>query len=305
MVISWLITVSFAIGILLVLHPVVYGISRLLVKRNTYSFFRRQRKEPERHQLLDLERLPGFARLETYMSVAGVQSSPFLITCLSIIIFIVLFSVTYRTLASFISSLVIGGLFSGLPFIYIWHRYQRMQQRMARVMIPTVQTFIGYFTEAENLAGAIYKAGGAMPAEMAGEWARLTMELETGEAAEPSVIKFAERVGNHWAQDFADILIIHLETGTDIVPSLFKLINEMQNAMYNEEKRNTLLAVYRYGTLLMIAMAVFIVGFNIWIQPSNRVYYFTDPGGKKYVTVTVVVLFASFIGALQLGKKKI
>ncbi|MFD2613783.1 type II secretion system F family protein [Paenibacillus gansuensis] len=305
MIIWLLFSVVFSMGVFLVITPLLQQISRWLRKRTTSTFYRGIRKDYGRQIRLDLHNWAAFRRLEIYMSVAGMGGSPYVLSVISLLLFTIFFGAAYQLMHSLVSGAVLGTMTGSVPFIYLWNTYQRKQQKMATVMIPTVQNFIGFFTESENLAGAIYKAGPTMPADISGEWRRLIMDIETGEARENSILTFAERVGNAWAQDFADILVIHLETGSDIVPSLFKLINEMQNAMYNEAKRNTLLSIYRYGTMLMIVLAFLIVGFNIWIHPINKIYYFADPGGKKFVTMSILVLFGSFIGALQLGKKKI
>lgn len=300
---KWIFIFLFVIGIAVMLQPLLLMVSTWILKRQAFRFYEYRRSN--KRVPLDLSRLPGMPQLQLYMSIAEVRGSPIIYSALALTIGALAVISINILMQSMLNSLFIGLMFGSSPFIYIWLCYQHKQQQMASCMIPAVQTFIGFFTESENLLSALYKCSVQMPREIQREWQRLVMDVQTGEPAEPALIRFAERVGNHWAHDFVDILIIHVDTGCDVIPSLFKLINEMQNAMYNEEKRVTLLSIYRWGTLLMIALAIFIVGFNVWIHPSNKYYYFTDPSGKKFVTISVIVLFISFITALQMGKRKI
>lgn len=300
---KWIFIFLFIIGMVVLLQPLLLMLSTWIVKRQAIRFY--QYRRAAKHIPFDLSRLPGMVHLQLYMSIAGVRGSPFMYSAIALTLGTFVYLSINMLMQSMLNSLFIGLMFGSSPFIYIWLCYQHKQQQMASCMIPTVQTFIGFFTESENLLSALYKSSDQMPREIQREWQRLVLDIQTGELAESALIRFADRVGNHWAHDFVDILIIHVDTGCDVIPSLFKLINEMQNAMYNEEKRVTLLSIYRWGTLLMIVLAIFIVGFNVWIHPSNHYYYFVEPSGKKFVTLSVIVLFISFITALQMGKRKI
>lgn len=240
-----------------------------------------------------------------YLSISEIKMSAKYLFVLCAVIIVFVFLVCYRVMPAPLYNSIIALLFGSIPLLWVWSRYQKKTFAMASVMIPTVQNFIGYFTEAENLEGAIYKASRTVPYEIASEWNRMIMDLQTGENPEQSIIQFAERVGNNWADDFADILITHLDNGGDITPSLFKLINEMQNTMYNEEKRITLLTAYKWGTFLMVLLSVFVIWFNIRMDPKNAYYYFEDRTGIQLVTLSVGVLFISWIGAMQMGRKRI
>lgn len=294
----------FLIGVLIIVNPIVVSVSRIVRKKQRNRIFKRQGAETEEDDLT-FDRLPGMAKLKEALSIAQLKVSPYTLMILSLIITILVSLGTYIFMKSPVQNIVIGVLFGTSPFLYVWLRVQKMQQNMATTMIPTVQAFIGTFTESENLVSAIYKASHNVPFEVRAEWNRLVMDLETGEDTEKALIKFANRVGNEWAHDFIDILIIHLDTGANIITSLFKLVNEMQNSQYNEEKKVTLLAIYRYGTLLLIGLAIFVVAFNCYMDPNNRYYYFEDAGGRRFVTLSAFVLFVSFVSALMMGRKKI
>ncbi|MFD2614720.1 type II secretion system F family protein [Paenibacillus gansuensis] len=296
----------FLLGMLLIVVPIL---SRLQIVAQSYSrsrFYKKRREESksgndQKPTLLDHKLLKS---LDRYMSIAGMKIAPITMITICFLLFFVTILATYRIMPSPIHNILIATLISSIPLLFVWSRYQKKVLEMASVMMPTVQNFIGYFTDSENLVTAIYRAARTAPFEIQSEWNRLVLDLQTGEHPSTALIEFSNRVGNGWAEDFADILITHIETGSNITSSLFKLINEMQNAMYNEEKRITVLTIYKWGTLLMVILSIFIVWFNIKMDPKNYHYYFEDRQGIQIVTLSILVLFISFIGALEMGRKK-
>jgi Flp pilus assembly protein TadB len=297
----------FVLGMFFIVSPIVgrLAVGLMIMRRNRFYDKRRKGGRSEAEDKKNILQHPILLKLNEYLSIAEVRMPATYILTMSLLITIVVFLVCYKVMPAPVYDTIIGILFGGIPLLYCWSKYQKKNLEMASVMIPTVQNFIGYFTEADNLEGAIYKSARTVPFEISSEWHRLIMDLQTGEKPDKSLIQFAERVGNDWAHYFADILITHLDTGVDITSSLFKLINEMQNTMYNEEKRITLLTTYKWGTILMIGLSVFVVYFNIKMDPENEKYYFHDKTGIQIVTLAVVVLFISFIGAMQMGRKKL
>jgi Flp pilus assembly protein TadB len=297
----------FVLGMFLVVNPIVgrLAVGIMVMRRNRFYVKRRKDGKYDDKNSKNILQHPIILKLDEYLSVAEVRISSTHVLTMSLLIVIVVFLACYKVMPAPLYDIIIGVLFGGIPLLYCWSKYQKKTLAMASVMIPTVQNFIGYFTEADNLDGALYKSARTVPFEIMSEWNRLIMDMQTGENPAESLIHFAERLGNDWAHYFADILITHLDTGVDITSSLFKLINEMQNTMYNEEKRITLLTTYKWGTFLMIGLSAFVVYFNIRMDPENAKYYFHDKTGIQVVTLGVVVLFISFIGAMQMGRKKL
>lgn len=296
----------FVIGMILIIFPIVgrLAVGFMVVRRNRFYDKRRKNGRADTSEKKDIFNNSLVQKLDEYLSIAEIKIAATYIITMCLIIALIIFLVTYKIMPAPFYDAVIALLFGSIPLLWCWARYQKKTLAMASVMIPTVQNFIGYFTEAENLESALYRSARTVPFEILSEWNRLIMDLQTGENPEKSLIHFAERVGNDWAHYFADILITHLDTGVDITSSLFKLINEMQNTMYNEEKRITLLTTYKWGTFLMIGLSAFVVYFNIKMDPANEIYYFHDRAGIQVVTLSIVVLFISFIGAMQMGRKK-
>lgn len=298
----------FSIGILLIIGPMIGQLIVFLsiFKRNRFYDKRRLHGRVDSQQKENrINSHPFIRQVEESLSVAEIKMSLNTMLSICLAIAFITFLLCYRIMPSPINNALVASLFGCFPLLWAWSKFQRKTLSMSSVMIPAVQNFIGYFTEADNLEGAIYKSARTAPLEIASEWNRLIMDLQTGEPPDVSIIQFAERVGNDWAHYFADILITHLETGVDITPSLFKLINEMQNAVYNEEKRITMLQAYKWGTFMMVGLSVFVVYYNIQIDPKNKFYYFEDPSGIRIVSLSILILFSSFVGAMNMGRKKL
>lgn len=296
----------FMIGMIIIVSPIIgrLTIGVMVLRRNRFYEKRRKRGKLDKPNKKQFSDILIIKKLDENLSIAEVKLSVNHILMICLVIALVSYIICYKVMPAPLYDAIIAILFGTTPLLWCWAKFQRKSLAMASVMIPTVQNFIGYFTEAENLESAIFRSARTVPFEISSEWNRLIMDLQTGENPEESLINFANRVGNDWGHYFADILVTHLDTGVDITSSLFKLISEMQNTMYNEEKRITMLTTYKWGTFLMIGLSAYVVYFNIKMDPQNKIFYFHDRTGIQVVTLAVIVLFISFIGALEMGRKK-
>ncbi|WP_336775170.1 MULTISPECIES: type II secretion system F family protein [unclassified Paenibacillus] len=299
--------IVFAIGVLLIVGPFLEKLSVWVsvFRRNRFYEKRKLKGRVNTKSKIGLQSHPIYLKIEEKLSVAEIKISLSTLLLFCGLIAVIIFLVCYRVMPAPFYNALVGAIIGTTPLLWAWSRYQKKNLAMSSVMIPTIQNFIGYFSESENLHSSIYEASRTVPLEIMSEWNKLIMDLQTGEPPDESLIQFADRVGNDWAHYFADILITHLETGVDITSSLFKLISEMQNAVYNEENRIKLLHIYKWGTILMVGLSVFVVYFNIKMDPNNRYYYFIDPSGIRIVSLCVLILFLSFVGAMQMGRKKL
>lgn len=295
--------VPFLIGVLILANPLISFLSKKLLIQSRKRYF--GRKKPKEVEPVRFEDLPLIRDLGRYMDLAGFKISPFYIILFSLFIGIAFFFLTRMIMKSFINNTIIAVIFSSIPFLIVWQKYQITRQRISKIMIPTVQNFTGFLAETDNITNSIHRAAHQMPFEIQREWTRLCNNINTGIPLQDALIEFAERIRNEWADAFVDILITKIETGTKITPLLFKLVNEMQNESFNEDKRITVMAIYRWGIFVMIILSVIIVVANIYLDPINYKYYFEDPFGKNFVTFSCVVMFASFIGALLMGRRSI
>jgi Flp pilus assembly protein TadB len=200
-------------------------------------------------------------------------------------------------------SIFIAVLGGSLPYFFIRFRVQSKRHRIANRMIMLVQNLIGFYRPNSTIAEMIVKSSSTMPDEVRSEWKRLELALHM-QPFEEALYDFARRIDNPWAEDLADVLLIGAHYGTDIAPELQKLVQDMQTSKRNEEKRMAMVTVYRIGTLILIAFAIIIVGFNIYADGSNYRHYFLEPFGNFLIISSVFIMFASMLLVLHSGKKQ-
>lgn len=295
----------FVIGAIILVIPQLDWMASVITVSKRSRFYRHRRYRAVTTDSVESSQSSLMEILKEYLDLADLHITVGYITAISLILGLVTLILSLRMLRSPIDSLIIAILMASIPYLYIFARYQHKRLVMAKSMMETIQNFISYYTENDNLQTSIYRASSTMPAEMRREWKRLVLDLELGRDAEASLLSFAARVSNEWAQDFADILCIHLETGQDITTALYKLVNEMDIATKNEDKKTILLLSYRWGTLFMCVVSIFVVYYNIHLSRKNAYYYFQDPLGKKIITISVIIMFLSFLYSLYLGRRKI
>jgi len=201
-------------------------------------------------------------------------------------------------------NLVFALLVGSTPFFYVFFKLQRKRQQLALCLIAAVQNFIGVYNHKHSLADLITKASRTMPREMKGEWDHLEVAIRTRTMKE-ALYGFAERIDNEWADDWADILLVKGEYGNDITKSMHKLVREMQTAKSNEQKRQTVISIYRIGTSLMVAAAFLMIGLNIYLDGNNYKYYFINAKGRSIMIASLLILFASLVAVILSGRKRI
>jgi Flp pilus assembly protein TadB len=200
-------------------------------------------------------------------------------------------------------SLIVAALIASLPYFYVRLRVQHKRHKIALRMIMLIQNLIGHYQSRLTVAEIIKKSMATTPEEISSEWRRLELSLHMN-SVKDALYEFARRVGNSWADDLVETLLIGTEFGTDISGSLKKLVVDMQIAKKNEENRIAMISVYRIGTVLMVFFAFLVVLLNIYSDGSNFHHYFVETGGKRLMMISVIVLFLSLISVVRSGRKQ-
>jgi hypothetical protein len=200
-------------------------------------------------------------------------------------------------------SLIVALLMASLPYFYVRFRVQFKRHKIALRMIMLVQNLIGHYQSRLTVAEIVKKSMLTTPIEISSEWRRLELSLHMHSVKE-ALYEFARRVGNDWADDLVETLLIGTEFGTDISSSLKKLVVDMQIAKKNEENRIAMISIYRIGTILMVFFAFGVVTLNIYADGGNFHHYFVDPGGRKIMMFSVIVLFLSMVSVVRSGRKQ-
>ncbi len=204
---------------------------------------------------------------------------------------------------SWLLGICVSLLFITLPYFFVRFRVQRKRHRIAIRMIMLVQNLIGHYRKNTTIAEVILKSGASMPEDVVSEWKQLEISLHMM-SLEDALLRFAKRIDNIWADDLIDLLSIGANYGTDISGAMHKLVQDMQTAKRNEEKRLAMVSMYRIGTTFMVFFAFFIVGFNIYADGANFRHYFVDPQGKAALLIASIVMFLAMVLVVRTGKKQ-
>ncbi|WP_281889654.1 type II secretion system F family protein [Paenibacillus sp. YYML68] len=199
-------------------------------------------------------------------------------------------------------SVLLAGIGGSLPYFAIRFRVQRKRHRIALRMIVLVQNVIGHYRPSLTLAEIIAGSSQAMPYEVRAEWRRLELALHM-KSIEEALHEFARRVDNEWAHDLVDLLLIGAHYGADMTESLHHLVSKMQTSKRHEDKRLAMITVYRIGTSFMVGFALFVIGFNVYADPTNYKHYFAEPGGIAVLAASFAVMFVSMVLVVRTGRK--
>jgi hypothetical protein len=208
---------------------------------------------------------------------------------------------------------VIFGIITGcLPIVYIIYRSYMRQKEMSSLMMPTFQIFLGVYSSHPNIRVCLQQCTPLLPSYIRFEFQILTNSIHAGISLEEALIEFGERVGNPFAEDFADLLITADDRGENITTSLMSLINRTQSHKFNDEMERTELIDIRYGTIVIIAITLFLIAYNIHLgespfQSTNTIlhYYTRMESGQTVIAMVVLVQFVSFMGSLWIGRRKV
>ncbi|PRX65192.1 hypothetical protein B0G52_118145 [Cohnella sp. SGD-V74] len=202
-----------------------------------------------------------------------------------------------------IISLCTSILFGSIPYFYVHFKVQRKRHRISVRMIALVQNIIGNYNHRLTMLEVIRQSEETMPEDVRGEWSRLSLSLSIKKIDE-ALYEFADRIGNKWAEDLADMLLIASEHGSDITDSLKRLVQRMQTEKTNEDSRLAMITVFRIGTTILVISNFIVIFVNIWLDGANYHAYFIDPTGKLLIVLSIIVMFVSMILVIRSGKKQ-
>jgi Flp pilus assembly protein TadB len=208
------------------------------------------------------------------------------------------------TVNTWVLNTMIAVLLGSLPYFYVLFRLQHVRHRMAMDMIKLVQNVIGHYNVNLTVQELISRSASTVPEQLREEWKRLELNSHMGTSLEEALYDFARRTDNAWAEDLADILLLKHTYGNDVIEALHKLVLDMQAAKKHEERRLSMVAVYRIGTCVMIAFAFLIVLFNVYADGANYRHYFVHPTGQWILLISGIVLFVSLIMVVKSGRRQ-
>lgn len=303
----------YILGSTIIIVLVLQMISKVYLGRNRWKSLDGADKRTNQFSLRNIPALNRFAEIinfsETKLKMEYVLVLMLAMAVISFSLFESALFLLQQRLAAEIAltnvwpvSLIFNLLTGSLPFFYISFLVQRKRHRIALKMIMLVQNLIGNYQTRITIAEVINRSAATMPEDVQSEWSRLALSLHI-KPLDQALYEFAKRIDNRWADDLVDILLIGASIGVDITESLQKLVQKMQRAKSNEEKRLAMITVFRLGTVVMVFFIFFFVGLNIWLDNANFNAYFGTAAGRLMLLVSALVMFASMILVIRTGKK--
>lgn len=296
----------FGAGVWILMHS-VYGLIS-----NRYPFSRKRRFAQRAVLVYQTMRRPLTNHVQQVISVSGHSFSAEAFVVASLIFLFPGFYWGYTVFQSALLGSVFGAITVSLPTLYILFHYHKRQKHMNSLMLPTLQIFLGIYSSNPNVRHCLQQCIGVLPSYMRYEFQVLTNSLHTGTSFEEALSTFGARVGNPFAEDFADLLIIAEERGENIQESLMNLINRIQTDQFHHEMERTELIDIRYGTMVIVGLTVFLIGYNIRLGQSpfkdeNTIlqYYTSTSGGHTVIAAVAAVQFVSLLGSFWVGRRRI
>jgi Flp pilus assembly protein TadB len=298
----------FALGVLLILLYLKKKLDVWLMKK---IHFRPFVKYSLRQRAISLRPL-WMVKLDRAISVGGHTFASDTLVLISTIFIFPGFLWGIGSFQLIVMGLIFGMITGSLPIFYVLFRFYLRQKEMASLMMPTFQIFLGVYSSNPNIRLCLQQCIPLLPSYMRYEFQILTNSIHTGISLETALIEFGERLGNPFAEDFADLLITADERGEDIQYSLMNLINRTQNYKFNSELEQTELIDIRYGTMIIIGLTLFLIFYNIHLgespfQSNNpiRAYYTQTHSGQLVIGAVAVIQFIGLLGSIWIGRKKI
>ncbi|MDC0764236.1 hypothetical protein POF51_26305 [Brevibacillus sp. AG] len=251
-----------------------------------------------------------FDNLEMWLMIIGDGLKPkydpfsFLVTSVALGVFCFIYFL--KVTASFILAGVTGIVGFIFPIIIIYISFLSVASDTRKVFLPFVDGYTQTYLDYNRVVTLAFKElGDRCPEEMRSVVNYLNLCIaDSTEPFEKSMNKFAEILNFGWAHDFAAI-IISGKTGEykQIEGALNNLSLSLWAAKSVDLDRN---ATIKVVFALMTILAIFALGLmqlNMSLLPESKQIYFATPEGINFITISIVILVVSFIGALIWAKK--
>ncbi|MCQ6562603.1 type II secretion system F family protein [Paenibacillus mendelii] len=210
---------------------------------------------------------------------------------------------------SFKGTLLLGGIFSSLPYALLRMLLLHRQLQTRIDFLPAVELFYQccLVSGGRQIRTALQRTAEEkrLLGPMQSVFEQLYRNLSVRGDDDASLRIFAASLGHVWADYFVNIVRAGLSEGHPINDNLKELITDMRKARRaNQQERNKLLEIRLANFSPVLFLALFI-GINFRYNPDNAyLYYVVDPKGRDLLLNAVVLIFVSFVMGLWLSRKK-
>lgn len=250
-------------------------------------------------------------KLDHVIGTSGIRISSDALIMFSMVFSLPGFFAAYYIFANPFMGMLFGMISGSLPIILLVFNFHHRQRYMNSLILPMLQIFLGVYSNYPNIRQCLHHCIPLLPLYMKQNFLMITNSINTGKPLNEALYDFAGCLNNPFADDFVDLLTIADETGEDIRQPIMNLMNRVQDHKFNNEMERTELIDIRYGTMVIIAVTVFLVWYNIRLgqgpfQSSNPIldYYTKTASGQSVLGTVTVIQFISLLGSFWIGRKK-
>lgn len=255
-------------------------------------------------------KIEWFDALEMWLMVIGNGYKPkydpyaFLVTStgFGVFVFVYVLNVTLTFLLAMACGIV-GFL---LPILLVYVKFLSVASATRKVFLPFVDAYTQTYLDYDRVVTLAFKElGNRCPEEMRSVINYINLCIADSTVPfEKSILKFAEILNFGWAHDFVSI-VISGKNGEykSIEGALNNLSISLWAAKSVDLDRNATIKVVFLIMTVLTVVAFFLMQLNMEFLPEAKQMYFATPEGINMLTISVLILVVSFLGALIWSKR--
>ncbi len=222
---------------------------------------------------------------------------------------ILLFGALCGTLLFFFDERVLpavlaGALTTPLPLVYLVFRRERRRAQLQDQLPPALETLARSMRAGQTLDRSIALLGAHSPEPMAGEFRWCARQMEMGLAL-PAVMRgLARRLRLYDVQLLATTLIVHRQTGGNVVTVLERLAQMIRDRLNYRRQLRATTAAGRMSAGLVAIVGPAVLVYFVFFQPDYADPMLRDPLGQAMLAVAVALEVVGLVWIFRLLKPK-
>lgn len=251
-----------------------------------------------------------FDSLEMWLTVIGngikPKYDPYAFFVGSITLGIFIFVYTLKITGSFLLGPACGLVAGVLPIMFVYLRFLNITSKVRKGFLSFVDAYTQTYLDYGRVVTLAFKeVGKRCPEEMQSFIAYINLCIADSTVPfEKSIQKFAEILNFGWAHDFVSI-VISGKNGE--YKNIEGALNNLSISLWaakgvDLERKGTIRVVFLLMIFLTV-VAVILMKVNMELLPEAKQIYFATPEGINFLTISVLILVVSFVGALIWSKR--
>ncbi|MGG4499154.1 hypothetical protein [Brevibacillus reuszeri] len=251
-----------------------------------------------------------FDNFEMWLMVIGNGLKPkydpytFLICAVSFGLCVLLYF--FKVTSSFLLAGACGFVAFMFPLVIIYVQFLGVASATRKVFLPFVDAYTQTYLDYDRIVTLAFKEiGDRCPEDMRSVINYINLCIADSTVPfEKSIYKLAEILNFGWAHDFVSI-VISGKSGE--YKSIEGALNNLSFALWAaksvDAERNSTIKVVFMAMIILTIIAFGIMNLNMEFLKEAKQIYFATPEGINFLTISVIILMVSFLGALIWSKK--